>query len=157
MDDLKQYLISVIIAAIVSGLILRFFQRNGAHTRLIKLLIGLFLSITVISPLTRIQFDRVITYFDEFEINAQKAVSDGTIQANQATETIIKDKATTYILDKASELGIEVEVDVTLTQTDPKTPCFVTIDGTVPAYKKQQLQKTIENDLGVSKENQRWK
>lgn len=157
MDDLKQYLISVIIAAIVSGLILHFFQKNGAHTRLIKLLIGLFLSITVISPLTRIQFDRVITYFDEFEINAQKAVSDGAFQANQATETIIKDKATTYILDKASELGIEVEVDVTLTQTDPKTPCFVTIDGTVPAYKKQQLQKTIENDLGVSKENQRWK
>lgn len=157
MEDLKQYLVSVIIAAIASSLIVRFFCGKGTHTRLIKLLVGLFLSITVISPLTTISFDNMISYFNEFEINAQKAVSEGTFQANQATEAIIKEKVTTYILDKASDLDLEVTVSVTLTQADPKTPCFVTVEGTVPAYKKQQLQQIIENDLGVSKENQRWR
>ena len=156
MDAIRAYLLSVIGAAIISALSINFLGKNDAQSAIIKLLAGLFLSITVISPWTRIRLNNISSYFESLKVNADDVVSSGTAVADTALDQIIKERTETYILDKASSYTANINVDVTLSKSTPRTPESVVIYGTVAPYVKQQLQKVMEDDLAIPKENQYW-
>ena len=61
-----------------------------------------------------------------------------------------------YLLKEAEEMGLDITAEVKMCETDPPTPQQVIIAGTVSPYKKQVLAKMISDDLGISRENQRW-
>ena len=67
---------------------------------------------------------------------------------------IIKAETEAYILDKASQLNVELSVEVTIDEEN--IPTAVTLSGEVSPYARRQLQEIIESDLGIAKENQRW-
>lgn len=156
MDAVKSYLLSVIAAAIISGIVIKLTGSKSAISAVIKLVCGLFITVTVISPLSKIHLDGLLSYYSDFSVEAEGIVSDGAAIANEETEAIIKQQVEAYILDKASSMQLEIQVDVGMSETQPLVPEFVTVRGNVSPYLKQRLEEILLNDLGIAKENQHW-
>ena len=74
--------------------------------------------------------------------------------ARDSMAEIIKSETEAYILDTARSLQAEVTVEVSVNEEN--VPDSVTVSGAVSPYVRRQLQRIIESDLGIAKENQKW-
>lgn len=92
----------------------------------------------------------------DFQRSAQQAVDQGKEESQKAMAQIIKQETAAYILEKAQSLGAQIQVSVEVSDADLPIPVGVRISGTVAPYAKVQLQTFLEQQLGISKENQRW-
>ena len=155
-DTIRQYLISVVAASVITAVLTSLVGKKGAHQTVIKLLCGIFLTITVISPWANIKINDLTGYMNELNIDAGLAVEEGAAMALDASASLIKSKVEAYILDKASSLGLSVSVEVTVGDESPCLPCAVSIHGSAAPFAKQRLQQLIAQDLGISEENQKW-
>lgn len=156
MDSIKNYLISVIAAAIISAIATGIVGKKGTVGAVIKLLAGLFLIITAIYPVTKLNFDALPDYFSEYSIQASAFSSKGEAIAQDEITAIIKSQVEAYILDKASLMNMEIEVQVTMSGSKPSIPESVTVKGTISPYGKKYLEQILCNDLDIAKENQFW-
>jgi hypothetical protein len=69
---------------------------------------------------------------------------------------IIKHRTAAYILQRAQELHVHLDIEVVLSADDIPVPEKVFLSGTVAPFAKKQLQQIIEQDLGIAKECQIW-
>ena len=152
-DAIRQYILSVICVVILCGLAQILFSGSSS---LVKLITGLVVTITVISPLLRNGKLSLDIYFDQITIDSQWAVKEGEEAAMQTTCEFIKEKTETYILDKAAELGAGISVEVSVDEDTPPVPDGVTVKGTVSPYTKKQLIDCISQELGIAEEDQVW-
>lgn len=157
MEAVRQYLLSITAAAIICSIVNRIIGKNGTYGAIVKLISGLFLVITVISPFTNLQITDLTAYMAGLSVDADSAVLDGQQTAKDAVSEIIKAEAEAYILDKAASLELCVEAEVMVSDTDIPQPCAVTLKGSASPYARQRLQQLIANDLGIPEENQAWK
>lgn len=157
MDGIRQYLLSITAAAIICSILMSFLGKKGMYSSVIRMLCGLFMAFTMISPVMRIRLKDFERYFGELHFEANSAVSWGIQTAEEATAEFIKDKTETYILDKASSMGLSIKAEVRLEEERDRTPCSVLIEGKVAPYAKMQLQTWLKEELGVPEENQIWK
>ena len=154
MDMIKQYIISIISAAVIGVIILSFCDKKNGIFGVIKIIYGIFLIITLLSPIigTKKIFSGALW---EMDVGADAYIQLGESYANQKKEHYIKEEITAYILDRAKAMDVSLEVEVDLKE-DLSGPEVIYITGNIAPYKKEQLQNTIEMDLGVTKEQQIW-
>lgn len=156
MDSLRQYVLSIIGAAMVCGVVLGIAPK-GTMQVYIKLLCGLFLTVSLLYPLTELDWNALTEEFSFFHReDAEEAAALGEDFSRNALSTIIKAEAEEYILDKAAALDVSVEADVRLTEEDIPVPMAVTICGEVDSASRERLEWIIQEELGISKENQLW-
>lgn len=156
MEGLKAYLVSVTAASIICGIVNSLAGKKGTVSSVLKLLTGLFLALTVIRPVIRLSISEFDLYLDSITAKADAAVADGEIIAFQELAAIIKTETEAYILDKAASLGVDLEVEVILSDTAPPLPTEVLLTGAVSPYAKVQLSEMIAAELGIPREAQRW-
>lgn len=156
MDFLKQYILSISAAAIICGIITNLVEKKSTNAAIVKLICGLFISITIIAPWTQIHFSDFSTYLGSLKIDATNAVANGSKIASESTAAIIKERVEAYILDKAASLNLDITVGVELSKDAPQIPYSVIISGSVSPYKKNALQSIITENLGIPEENQVW-
>ena len=89
------------------------------------------------------------------EVTADEYVQDGVLYASAQKETFIIENVQSYILDRAKELDVNIDVTVEL---DPDTtmPNIVYLSGNVSPLKKSRLQQIITDALGIPEEQQIW-
>ena len=156
MEAVCRYLVSVTAAAIICGIINSVLEKSKTAAAIGKLLTGLFLAITVISPLIKIELSDFLMYTDALSADAQMAVSAGETAADNVLREIIISKTEAYILDKATSLDASLTVKVELSDGDPPQPSAVQLFGTISPYAKAQLTRYITEQLGIPKEAQQW-
>ena len=156
MEHLRQYIISVTAAAMICAIAMGIHCGKGVSTSLIKLISGIFLAFVVVSPLSGIELDDFLSLPSPYTVDANAAAASGEIMAMDAMAEVIKSKTEAYILDKAAAMDVTLSVDVSLSGEYPPVPAGVRISGKVPPYAKYRLQNILEEDLGISKENQIW-
>lgn len=156
MEDIRQYLLSIVAAALICALIVNLVGKEGILLSVIKLLCGLFLVYTILSPWTKIQIPGLSSYFSDLRLDASRAVDEGKESALQASATLIKQQVEAYILDKALSLDMDISIEVVMDNADTQSPTGVRIKGTVSPYAKQRLTQIISDELGIPKENQVW-
>lgn len=155
MIELKKYVLSVICAAAICGII-NGIPVDGSHSKLLKILCGVFMAITILKPLPGIPKQDVSTYFEKYTIEADIIAKRGISDALQAQKEVIINETEAYILNKASCLNSEIEVQVILEGNEGLIPTSVVIKGDLSAEEKEYLQQSIANELGISKERQVW-
>ena len=155
--ELKDYVISLISAAVIAGILLNLIKTNSTYGVLIKLLVGLFIALTVISPWKTFRFSDILYYFDDWEAASAVHSNYGADAYNEALRTSIIDRTQAYILEKASSVGAELTATVTVSGDQPPVPVAVELEGNISPYNKRWLTETIVNDLGIPEEAQRWK
>ena len=155
MEALRQYVVSVVAAAIICGIVTGFLSKGNAG-QIIKLICGLFLAFTVIRPIAKIDITDLSNFSLSFSKEAAEAVALGENLSRESIAEIIKEETEAYILDKAAALNAAPEVEVTVSDEEPIIPIAARISGERSPYAKQQLQRVLEEELGISKENQLW-
>lgn len=152
MEALRQYILSVVAAALLCGLVTGVMP-SGRAKQIIRMVCGLFLAYTVLQGLTGMEW-RMPHWTDLAADDARQAAALGESIGEEARAKIISEQTRAYILDKAADLGLALEAEVTL--NEGLVPRSVTIRGQAAPYERRQLQSTIALELGIPKEKQQW-
>ena len=156
MEWVRSYLLSMTAAAVITAILLQITGSKSATGKIIKIITGIFMSVTLLSPLIRFRLQDIDKYIRDFQLSSEYAVQQGTEMAWEELSGIIKSQTESYILDEASKMGMEMRVEVKLSDSNPPQPCFVTLEGAASPYQKKHLSQHINDYLGISQENQQW-
>jgi hypothetical protein len=153
---IREYLISVVAAAIFCGAIKTLLRDNTAAATLIRTLCGVFLCMILLQPIANFQIDLS-------DVGLSLPIGSAGEIANQAAEyvkeqetAIIKQRLQTYICDKAQQYSCQLESQVVLQAEAPYAPIRVTLTGSASPYVKKQLSLWIQEQLGIPQEAQVW-
>lgn len=150
MNGLTQYILTVVTAAMLVG-ILQSLAGQGSMGTLTKLLGGVFLALTMLSPVMTLEIPDPAEWFADVVIDGESMAAEGTAMAAEAKADIIRSRLEAYILDKAgADLTVAVELD------DEGVPCGITLAGDVSPHTKAQLSRMLKDDLGLGEEVQQW-
>lgn len=155
MEQLRQYVVSVVAGAFVCGIALGLFPK-GSGREILKMLCGLFLALTVLGPVAKLDLSELENFYGGFSVDAAQTAALGEAYSEKALRECIKTRTEAYILDKAEGLGAQVAVQVSLSPDALPVPAAVQITGAISPYVKYRLSEYISQDLGVPKENQVW-
>ena len=155
MDGLKQYVISLIGAALICSVIKCFLGRNGTLSAIINVVCGIFLAITAFAPVIDIQIPDLASYIEPISNTASRISQDATASTKEEMAVIIKDEIRTYILKKATTHNMDVDVEVNL-DDEKLIPSDIVIKGRVSPYNKTVLNNYIQETLGIPEENLQW-
>lgn len=156
MDGIREYIVSVCAAAILCACVKSIIGEKGPTARIVKLVCGLFLAFTVIRPVAQIRITDFALMTADFQQEAEAAVGTGEEFVRESLADIIKEETEAYILDKAKALAADIQIEVTVSHDSQPIPKSVCITGKLSPYAKVQLQKILEDDLGIPKEGQLW-
>lgn len=156
MESLRTYLIGLVAAAILTGIVTQLMGDKGTQGAMIKLISGLFLVFTVIAPIANIDLSGLRDFSADFSEAGEEAALIGEDITRESLAAVIKQRSEAYILDKAAGLDVELEVDVTVSDDKMPVPSAVLLRGKVSPYAKARLQSIIVQNLGIDKEKQIW-
>ena len=150
MNGLTQYILTVVTAAMLVG-ILQSLAGQGTMGTLTKLLGGVFLALTMLSPVLKLEIPDPAEWFEDLVMDGESLAAEGEAMAADAKEDIIRSQVEAYILDKAgADLTVSVELDA------EGIPCGVTLTGDVSPRTKAQLSRMLAEELGLGEEVQQW-
>lgn len=148
-----EYILVLTVAALVCSIMLSVFPKEPMHM-LIKLLGSIFLITTALSPIAKAEIPDCGALFTAYKDDGTKSINIGIQLAKSERNKLIKEGLQTYILNKATDMGYQVHVDITL---DPDgIPESVRLKGDIPSVIKHKLSNLITKDLGISEDDQRW-
>lgn len=156
MIGIREYLLTVTAAAIVCSVAKHLAGDKSTAGKITKVISGVFLTVTIISPIKEFQITDFKSILDDYRITASDTAQSGADMAAAAMGDIIKEKTEAYILEEAKRMDIEISVEVKLCDSDPPEPDQVIITGIVSPYKKNVLSQYISDNLGISREKQKW-
>ena len=154
MDAIGKYLISITAAAVICSIIRGFSEKLSVSKALVVMITNLFLLVTIISPIRKIRISDISIFPKEMITDGSAYIQEGTKLAEVAKEQIIQKEIEAYILDRAQAIGLRVDVEVLLDETD--LPTHIIIQGTASPYMQQQLSNEIQSQLGIEQENLEW-
>lgn len=155
MAALGEYIFSVAATVLVCGIV-NTMLGNTAFIKLVKFIGGLIVLLSVVRPLYQYTWPMDISLPDIPFGQWEDIPFQGKDSYHNALGEIIKQKTEAYILDKASDMGLSVTVEVSVSKEETPVPESVRISGSVSPYGKLQLEEMIQKDLNISKENQFW-
>lgn len=156
MEALGRYILSVTTAAVLLGILRPLLDKKSGSGVLLQLIGGLFLTFTVISPITTIDPDALLDSPWELSEQGSAIAAQGQAMAQEELQAIIKSQCEAYILDKAQTYQAALEVEVTLNQQEIPAPSAVRLQGRVSPYAKQVLQQWLYDEMGIPREDQLW-
>ena len=155
MTGLAGFVLTLFGAALICGILEGIGKQTGFH-KLLKLLCGLFLMLTVLLPVTRLSFEGVSPFALPYTAEGEQAAHTGEDYTRTALAEIIKSETQAYILDKATRMGASISAEVTVSNDPVPIPVAVHIAGEVSQRQRQELAQVLTNDLNIAKENQTW-
>ena len=90
------------------------------------------------------------------EMEADARASGIEIANRDLLARIIQEKTEAYILDKAGQLGLQLQAEVSVSETEEPVPWAVVLSGEVKPDQKRRLEAILEQELGIARENQQW-
>jgi len=118
-NDAGKYILSVGLAAILAGILNGFTDGKSSLGALTRMVCGMFLALTVISPFHDLNMTYITSFAQSFDEAAEASVSYGETIADQAVRDIIKQETEAYILDKAGLYQLKLDVEVELGDCEP--------------------------------------
>ena len=150
------YILSVGAMALITAILSGMTEKNSSTGAIMRMVCGLCLTIVAVKPISNLDISYLGDWVDSYDTLALDAASYGVQMANDAQRQIILAETEAYIMDKASLYGLQLEVQVTLSEGDLPAPESVTVIGRAAPYEKSVMQKLISDDLGIPKERQLW-
>lgn len=157
MTQIKAYILSVVAVSLLCCISKKIYPSNGASKQLITIICGMLMLITIAKPLFNLSFSDPTYWIDWVSTDASKAVGEGEQQMILALKEGIKQRAETYILDKAAAYGAQIDVQIRLSNDDLPVPVGSVIVGDVSPYVKTQLQYILQKEFGIAAKEQIWK
>ena len=155
MDGVKNYLIAVCSAAILSAILKQLIGKSKMSSVTVNLLSGLFVAICIISPWKDFSLQDLEIYNPLHTQSGQSYVETGKRITQNQINAIITEKVESYILEKTNQLHLQVEVRVELAEDG--VPFKSIVSGKLSPEEKKTLSAFLEKEIGIQKEMQIWK
>lgn len=155
METIREIIISVTAVALICGIVTKLIHK-GLLGSVMKLLAGIFMALSVVSPLLDLRLGDLKDFTLDIQTNAAQIAAEGENSARLEIAAIISEQSAAYILDKAESLGVELTVQVTVSHEDWPVPSGVRLEGSVSPYAKAVLSEYISETLGIEREEQQW-
>ena len=152
----REYLLRLVSAALLCGIVNGLLGKKGALGAVVKLMTGIFMVFTLVNPWIKLEIGDLSGFVGDISAGADILVESGQTDARLALEKIIKSKTEAYILDKAKSYGAELTVEVRVDGSELPVPCAVCVSGSISPYGKTQLSSMIADELGIALEDQTW-
>lgn len=156
MSAISAYLIEVICITLLCSIVNHMLKDTGTVSGVVKLLSGVVVTVAILSPLVEIPLALDTGFLDSYVQTGQQYILDGQQLALEEKTQFIKSQSKAYILDKATSLGAELEVEVVLGSKEDIPYEKVLLRGKISPYAKQKLSHDIANDLGIPLEALQW-
>lgn len=155
MGVIREWLLGVTCSAMVMALAESLAPEGGVK-KVCRLAGGLVLLLAAIGPVVKLDEDAMAKALAEYRVTAQDYSDSLAERNNLLYKTIIEENTAAYILDKAEEMGISCQVEVTYAYDDEGSPypCSVTVRGSWTEEQQIHLSLFLENDLGISVQRQ---
>ena len=154
MEGLRQYALSLLCTSLICAIGCAAMPEG--YRKAARFLCGLLMALILLSPLTDLDVDGLLRQLVPKQAEARAYIRQGEAMALEVASGCIEQQIRAYILDKATALGAQIQVTVAVKQVLPPVPETVTIHGSVTPEIIRQLSESIERELGIAKEDQRW-
>lgn len=152
----RGYLLSITAAALLLALVQALLPQ-GAARRTAAMVGGLLILLTVLSPLAKLDYDSLAKSIAQLQMETETMRTGIEVGSRDLMAGIIKQRCETYILDKAGQMGLTLEVEITLSEgVDYPYPVSVTLRGAATEAQKRTLTAYITENLGIPAERQEW-
>ena len=155
MQTVGTYLLTLTAAALICAFATKM-PIKGVNAGILRMICGVFMALTVISPLVTIKLESLDGLTDEIWPNASQTTAVGENIAKQAMAELITEKTQAYILDKAADLGVRLNVIVSVSSDDLPVPDGVQLTGDISPYAKSVLTEYMQKQLGIDRKEQVW-
>lgn len=155
MEEIRRYLLSLITASLVCSLVRRLLVGKSQIKGITDMICGLFLGITILTPLVHVKIPDFRTYAQSYVYDAEIAAEAGRQNASQQLQGIIKQEVESYILEKAHARDLILSVDVQINE-HTGIPTGVEIKGDVSPYDRNVLSEYISQTFDIPEESQKW-
>ena len=105
MEILAQYLLRIISAAMILGILTGIMDKKSSSGALVRLIGGIFLALVMLQPLIRFDWSVITAFARDYTVDAQSAAVEGENLGQKEYRAIIKAESEAYILDKARSYG----------------------------------------------------
>lgn len=156
MDAIREYLIGVVAAALLCGVITTLIGTKGTVGVAVKLVSGLLMLLAVVRPWTSITFDGLFGWAENIRADGSGIVLSGESMAEDAYRASIKQQLEAYILDEAQALDCDLTVEVILSDDEIPVPKQVRLAGEISPYARQTLTNLMVQQLGIEREDMIW-
>lgn len=156
MSGIRTYILGVVVAAVLCGIVQSIVPKDGTIAVSMKLLMGLLMTLAVLRPWVSISFDGLFGWTSTITQEAERIVSEGKLMGELAYREGIKQGLEAYILDKGAAMGALLEVEIIVSDDDLPVPVAAKIKGALSPYAKEILQRTLTEELGISEEELHW-
>lgn len=153
---MKQYILTIVSVAVLSSILLKLLNEKLPAYKLVKLMCGIMMVLTIVSPWTKVTIADYLETFENVRQDAAAVQEEGEILVQQQLQQSIKEKTEAYILDKAALLGADIRVSVTCDTSDVPIPISVELSGDVSPYARSKLQQILSSDVGIPEDKQIW-
>ena len=153
MEGLREYLLRLLWAAMVCGILNRMVKGSGCAP-VIRLLCGVFLTVVLVQPLCGLSFEEPLRWTEDLNALGAEIVAQGSREAQAQKEAIIKTRLEAYIVEKADQAGASVSADISL--DGDGLPRAVTVTGALSPAAKGRLKRMLTQELGIPEVRQQW-
>lgn len=158
-EVIQKWLIGVTCAAMICALI-EGMVPGGSTKRICRLAGGLLIMLAAMAPVLKFDEVDLEKAMKRYQIETVSYVTELEQKNSFIYETIIAENTAAYILDKATELGInniDVYVKVRHQEDGTAVPHSVVLEGVWSEEEKLLLQDVIETELNIPVSSQEFK
>lgn len=157
MDGVRSWLLTIISASILCALA-DSLMPAGAVKRVGRLVCGLVLLCTVLSPVASLDLEGGQDWMGDYfsEVGEQK--SELKEQVNEGMKIIIEQRFAAYIVDKAAEMGLTCTAQVSCREGEDGLylPDKTQVYADLSDVDQSRMTRIIQEDLGVPLERQTY-
>lgn len=154
MDGLKSYLISVCSAAILCAILKHIGGKAKITGVTMNVLCGLFVAICIIAPWKDFTLRDLEIYNPLKTQETNEYTEAGKEMMENELHTIIINQTESYILEKANQMHLQLEVRVELSEDGIPDRSIIT--GSLSPVQKEELSAFLLEGIGIQKEMQIW-
>ena len=153
----RQWLLGVTCTALVMA-IADSLAPEGSVKRVCRMAGGLALLLAAVGPLLRLDSGILDNMLEEYRTAARYYAETLKEQNNSFYQTVIEESTAADIVDKAEEMGISCQAEVTISYDENGVPCpwEVTARGDWTDETREALERLLEDDLGVPPQRQHY-
>ena len=156
MEGIRQYIISIITAAVLIGILSSFFRKGSVFTSPFALITGIYMVLTLLQPITGFRLGGINWDSSEIYTQTQIIIEKQTLDSKEQMKKIITEQVRTYIQNKATSMGLVLQIEVTISDGDPPVPWSVHLRGSVSPREREILEAYILDSLAITGERVLW-
>ena len=153
----RQWLLGVACTALILA-VADSLAPDGSVKKICRLAGGLALLLAAGGPIIRLDSGALADALEGYRAQARGCEETLEEQNNLFYQAVIEESAAAYIVDKAEELGIFCQAEVTFSYDEDGVPCpwEVTARGDWTDEAREALERLLEDDLGVPPQRQHY-